>query len=57
MARHEEAHALMDNRRHTPRLPRTAFFEKVVPIVLAVMVALLVIVLLAILLWPAPIAR
>ncbi len=45
-----------DNKRHTPRLPRTALFEKVVPIVLIVLVVLLVVVLLAVVLWPAPYA-
>ncbi len=47
----------MDNRRHTPRLPRTALFDKVIPIVLVVMVVLLVVVLVVLLAWPAPLAR
>ncbi len=39
--------------RHTPRLPHSAFFDRIVPIVLVVLAVLLVVVILAVILWPA----
>ncbi len=39
--------------RHTPRLPRSAFFERIVPVLLIVLLVLLAIVVLAVLFWPA----
>ncbi len=40
-------------RRHTPRLPHSAFFDRVVPILLVAMVVLLLIVLAVLIVWPA----
>ncbi len=47
---------MSEGRRRTPRVPRTAFFDKVVPVVLIVLALLLVAVLLAVVLLPGPIA-
>jgi hypothetical protein len=51
---HRESDAMPKRPRQTPRVPRTALYEVLVPIALAVLLIALAAVLLIVLFWPAP---